>query len=67
MLEALHSKCPNLLLAILPLVGEGKAFDPAVTAGWLKRLGPAAPLPSGGFSNQSFRGLIADLAAGLTL
>ncbi len=66
-LEALHSKCPNLPLAILPLVGEGKAFDPAVTAGWLKRLGPAAPLPSGGFSNQSFRGLIADLAAGLTL
>ncbi len=66
-LEALHSKFPNLPLAILPLVGEGKAFDPAVAAGWLKRLGPVAPLPSGGFSNQSLRGLIADLAAGLTL
>ena len=66
-LEALHRKCPNLPIEVLPLVGVGQAFEHALAAGWLKRLGPSAPLPSGGFSNQSLRGLIADLAAGLTL
>ncbi len=66
-LEALHQRYPHLLLEVLPLVGEGKAFGQALNAGWLQRVGPIAPLPSGGFSNQSLRGLIADLAAGLTL
>ena len=36
-------------------------------AGWLQRIGPKATLPSGGFSNQSLRGLLRDLRAGLPL
>ena len=46
-LEALHRKCPNLPIEVLPLVGVGQDFEHALTAGWLKRLGPSAPLPSG--------------------
>ena len=66
-LEAIHQQCPPLKLAVLPLVGRGSAFDQAVQDGWLHRIGPEANLPSGGFSNQSIRGLIADLTAGLAL
>ena len=66
-LEALHRRSPRLVLSVLPLVGEGKAFTNAVQQGWLELVGPSAPLPSGGFSNQSLRGLIADLMAGLPL
>ena len=66
-LEALHLKEPRLNLCVLPLVGEGKAFDQAAQQGWLTLLGPSAPLPSGGFSNQSLKGLINDVLAGLPL
>ena len=66
-LEALHARSPRLPLSVLPLVGEGKAFTLPVQQGWLRLLGPDAKLPSGGFSNQSARGLLADLAAGLPL
>ena len=64
-LEALHQLRPSMDLAVLPLVGRGSSFDNAVEAGWLRRLGPKANLPSGGFSNQSVKGLLADLRAGL--
>ncbi len=66
-LESIHRLCPEVDLSVLPLVGEGKIFLKAVSAGWLKLVGPSASLPSGGFSNQSLRGLIADLVAGLTV
>ena len=66
-LEALHLRAPRLNLCVLPLVGEGKAFDPAVRQGWLTLIGPSVPLPSGGFSNQSLKGLIDDVLAGLPL
>ena len=66
-LEALHRQQPALELAVLPLVGLGQAFAAAETGGWLQRLGPSRHLPSGGFSNQSLRGLLADLLAGLPL
>ncbi len=66
-LEELHELRPNLSLEILPLVGEGKAFDGAIAAGWLSINGPIGKLPSGGFSNQSFRGFLADLVHGLLL
>ena len=46
---------------MLPLVGMGGVFDAAEQAGWLTKIGPKASLPSGGFSNQSLRGLLADL------
>jgi len=66
-LEALQRLRPKLELAVLPLVGEGHAYRPAEAAGWLRRVGPRQALPSGGFSNQSLRGLLADLGAGLPL
>ncbi|MGB1621203.1 MAG: lipid-A-disaccharide synthase-related protein [Synechococcus sp.] len=66
-LEAIHQLRPSIPLAVLPLVGRGSSFDNAVKAGWLKRLGPEASLPSGGFSNQSIKGLLADLSAGLAM
>ncbi len=66
-LEALHRQRPALELAVLPLVGLGQAFAAAEAAGWLQRLAPGRQLPSGGFSNQSLRGLLADLLAGLPL
>ena len=66
-LESLHQKRPSLALAVLPLVGLGQAFAAAEAAGWLQRLAPGRQLPSGGFSNQSLRGLLADLLAGLPL
>ena len=64
-LEALHRCRPGLAVAVLPQVGEGSAFAAAERDGWLQRVGPRQTLPSGGFSNQSLRGLLADLAAGV--
>jgi uncharacterized protein (TIGR03492 family) len=64
-LEELHRRRPELEIAVLPLVGEGSAFAAAEAAGVLRRIGPRRQLPSGGFSNQSLRGLLADLGAGV--
>ncbi|MBM5792410.1 MAG: sugar synthetase [Cyanobacteria bacterium M_surface_7_m2_037] len=64
-LQALHRRRPELEIAVLPLVGEGGAFAAAEEAGVLRRIGPRRHLPSGGFSNQSLRGLLADLGAGV--
>ena len=54
-----------LVVAVLPLVGEGSAFAAAERQGLLQRVGPRLTLPSGGFSNQSLAGLLQDLGAGL--
>jgi len=64
-LEALRRRSTDLQIAVLPLVGEGSAFAAAEQAGALRRVGPRRALPSGGFSNQSLRGLLADLGAGV--
>ncbi len=64
-LKELHKLNPTLALEVLPLVGEGNAFQTGVDQEWLVKTGPSISLPSGGFSNQSFRGLLADLMAGL--
>ena len=64
-LQALHRRCPQLQIAVLPLVGEGSAYGAAEAAGVLQRIGPRRALPSGGFSNQSLRGLWSDLLAGV--
>ncbi|WP_320668388.1 lipid-A-disaccharide synthase-related protein [Prochlorococcus sp. MIT 1307] len=64
-LQSLHQLHPSLNLEVLPLVGEGKAYATAISEGWLRRVGPSLRLPSGGFSNQSFRGLVQDIFAGL--
>ncbi|MBW4530976.1 MAG: lipid-A-disaccharide synthase-related protein [Aphanothece saxicola GSE-SYN-MK-01-06B] len=67
LIEALRHQAPDLEVQVLPLVGMGQAFAGAEAAGELQRVGPRQPLPSGGFSNQSLRGLLNDLAAGLPL
>ncbi len=64
-LQCLHQRHPELEIAVLPLVGEGSAYAPLEQAGALRRIGPRRSLPSGGFSNQSLRGLLADLWAGV--
>ena len=64
-LEALHRRRPALEIQVLPLVGEGNAYAAAEQAGVLRRIGPRQALPSGGFSNQSLRGLMADVASGV--
>jgi uncharacterized protein (TIGR03492 family) len=66
-LDALGRRRPQLQTAVLPLVGQGGAYAAAEAAGRLRRVGPQLQLPSGGFSNQSLRGLLADLHAGLPL
>jgi uncharacterized protein (TIGR03492 family) len=67
LVEALKRQSPGLVVAVLPLVGEGESFAAAEKRGLLSRVGPRRSLPSGGFSNQSLGGLIRDLAAGLPL
>ena len=64
-LEALHRRCPALEIQVLPLVGEGTAYSAAEQVGVLRRVGPRQALPSGGFSNQSLRGLLADVGSGV--
>jgi uncharacterized protein (TIGR03492 family) len=66
-IEAMRTLRPQLTLKVLPLVGTGGSFKAAKEQGWIEQIGPSAPLPSGGFSNQSLRGLVADVIAGLPL
>jgi uncharacterized protein (TIGR03492 family) len=65
LIEALAARSPGVAVRVLPLVGEGDAFAAAEGQGVLERIGPRLRLPSGGFSNQSATGLLADLRAGL--
>jgi uncharacterized protein (TIGR03492 family) len=64
-IEALHEMNPDISQEVLPMVGDGKAFSTLVKNGWLAKIGTSTFLPSGGFSNQSFSGLVLDLKAGL--
>ncbi len=64
-IEALHEINPDISHEVLPMVGDGKAFTKLLKDGWLAKIGPSTFLPSGGFSNQSFSGLVLDLKAGL--
>ncbi len=66
-LESIHRLEPSLKLEVMPLVGQGKIFQLPISEGWLRKIGPEASLPSGGFSNQSFKAFVSDLFAGLTL
>ena len=64
-LEALHQIKKDIFYEVLPIVGEGKVFKKFIKDGWLSKIGSSIFLPSGGFSNQSFSGLVLDLKAGL--
>ena len=66
-IESLRNRCPHLAMKVLPLVGTGSSFQTTTAANIVQRVGPSAPLPSGGFSNQSLPGLLADVFAGLPL
>ncbi len=65
LIHALLDQPSDVEIAVLPLVGEGRAFAAEEAAGRIGRIGPRQELPSGGFSNQSLRGLLGDLAAGV--
>jgi uncharacterized protein (TIGR03492 family) len=64
-IQALKQRVPALAISVFPMVGEGSAYAGAEAAGLLQRIGPRQVLPSGGFSNQSLRGLLSDLGAGV--
>ena len=64
-IQALKQRRPDIEVAVLSMVGEGAAYQGAEAQGLLRRVGPRRQLPSGGFSNQSLRGLLADLWAGV--
>jgi len=64
-IRALLARRIDLELVVLPLVGDGLVYAAEEAAGRLRRIGPRRQLPSGGFSNQSLRGLCSDLAAGV--
>ena len=51
-------------IEVLPLVGDGYIFD-SINSEVLVKIGNQINLPSGGFSNQSIKGLLKDLKAGL--
>ncbi len=67
LIRALRERRPDLDVLVLPLVGEGDCFRQPESLGELRCVGPRQRLPSGGFSNQSLRGLLRDLGAGLPL
>ncbi len=50
-------------IEVMPLVGNGKVFD-SINSKKLSKIGYLKELPSGGFSNQSFKGFLLDLFAG---
>ncbi len=64
-IEALQNQNSDLKIEVLPLVGEGKVFNDALSKNLINKIGPSLSLPSGGFSNQSLRGLILDISVGL--
>ena len=53
-------------IEVLPLVGNGHIFD-SINSKAFSKIGTHIYLPSGGFSNQSLKGLFRDLRAGLLL
>ncbi len=50
-------------IEVMPLVGNGKVFD-SIKSRSFSKIGYLKELPSGGFSNQSFKGFFLDLFAG---
>ncbi len=64
-IKAIHNIRNDISVEVFPLVGEGKIFDSSISEGWLKKIGPIKSMPSGGFANQSFIGLLSDIYSGL--
>ena len=53
-------------LEVMPLVGNGKIFN-SIKSENFRKIGYLKELPSGGFSNQSFKGLFIDLLSGFLI
>ena len=53
-------------IEVLPLVGNGDVFN-CLKSNNFNKIGHLKELPSGGFSNQSFKGFILDLLAGFLI
>ena len=54
------------MIEVLPLVGDGYHFDSLIDKRF-KKIGYLRVLPSGGFSNQSFKGFLLDLHSGMLI
>ncbi len=50
-------------IEVMPLVGKGKVFD-SIRSEIFSKIGFLKELPSGGFSNQSFKGFVLDFFSG---
>ena len=59
-------KIKNKNIEVLPLVGNGNVFN-TIKSKNFRKIGYLKELPSGGFSNQSFRGFLLDLFAGFLI
>ena len=59
--QELQQLCPNLKIAALPIVGEGKAY----TQLGIPLIGSVKAMPSGGFVYMDGRQLLGDIQGGL--
>ncbi|WP_225866437.1 lipid-A-disaccharide synthase-related protein [Prochlorococcus marinus] len=65
-IKRLLKKIKNKNIEVLPLVGNGDAFN-FIKSKNFRKIGYSKELPSGGFSNQSLKGFLLDLFAGFLI
>ncbi|ABV51472.2 Conserved hypothetical protein [Prochlorococcus marinus str. MIT 9215] len=65
-IKRLIKKIKNKNIEVLPLVGNGDAFN-FIKSKNFRKIGYSKELPSGGFSNQSLKGFLLDLFAGFLI
>ncbi len=65
-IKRLLKKIKNKNIEVLPLVGNGDAFN-SIKSKKFRKIGYLKELPSGGFSNQSLKGFLLDLFAGFLI
>jgi len=65
-IKRLLKKIKNQTIEVLPLVGNGDVFN-SIKSKKFRKIGYLKELPSGGFSNQSLKGLFLDFFAGFLI
>ena len=65
-IKRLQKKFKDKNIEVLPLVGKGDIFN-SIEANKFRKIGFLKDLPSGGFSNQSIKGLFLDLFRGFLI
>ena len=65
-IKRLLKKIKNKNIEVLPLVGNGDVFN-SIKSKNFRKIGYLKELPSGGFSNQSLKGFLLDLLAGVLI